>query len=524
MLCVRPQVWPLPTKKLNYSKNSVKFFKQQIKFTPKAEEPALFMLNRAFSIFYENLEKLTQPTLEWAETSDIDIFNITISIYRSEVTTLKLETNESYVLNIMLVEGVLIADIAANTFFGARHGLETLSQLIWWNDERPYGMLEVLHEVTVEDAPKFPYRGLMVDTARNYIPMELIKRAVDGMAASKLNVLHLHLTDAESFPLSIPGLEQFVEYGAYSSEMTYSVQDIIELIEYAKVRGIRVILEIDAPSHVNSGWEWGENEDLGQLVMCNEKPFGGQLNPDNPIVLDVLEKLYGALLELSQDSQLFHIGGDEVELNCWRSAESSSGFTDMKQFWANYTSRMLERLIRANNGSSPEHIIIWSSPLTYSRYLNSIPGHENITVQFWFGNPINFLQAGYKVIYSTVGRWYLDCGFNRWRPSMQNGVCDPYTPWQTFYEYRPWMEYGYQNQALGGEACLWTEQVEVDSFETRLWPRVAAFAERMWSDPPRMDNYDVYTRLGSHRARLLSRGLKAEAMWPRWCTQHPGEC
>lgn len=526
MVCGRPQLWPLPTKRLKYSKRSVSFLLQQVHLLTDADEPLKLLINSAFAIFYEQIAKTVQRSTIDIQHEDINKINVKIAILSNASSDLRLETDESYLLTVQRIENDIFANISAETYFGARHGLETLSQLIWWDEFEYGGMLKILYGVKIEDAPKFPYRGLMIDVARNFFPLDMIKAAVDGMSASKLNVLHLHLTDAQSFPLVLPGLEKLAYYGAYSANMTYTKKDIKNLIEYAKVRGVRVVLEVDAPSHVNSGWEeFAQDSGLGKLVLCTESTFSGQLNPDNVNALNVMEEIYSELLNLTGDNQVFHIGGDEVDLDCWRTnSESAKNAFYLTHFWANYTSALIERLGNANRGLYPENIVIWSSPLTESEYIETLSAHQNIAVQFWYGNQRQFLSKGFKVIYSTVGHWYLDCGFNRWRPGMFSGVCDPYTPWQSFYEYRPWIYDNSLNQTLGGEVCLWTEQVEVDTFETRLWPRTAAFAERVWSDPPVMDNYDVYTRLATHSERLKARGLKVSAMWPRWCTQNPGKC
>lgn len=527
MLCTVPQIWPLPTQTFNYEKRAVAFFEQQIFLSTQAQQPVKSMLYNAFNIFIQNVRYLAEPSLEWTQTSEIIAVNVSISVALSDITRLRLETDESYSLVVNRVDEHLLVDISAKTFFGARHGLETLSQLIWWDEMASGGMLKILEDVTIVDAPKFPYRGVMIDTARNFFPLYQLKGVADGMAASKLNVLHLHLTDAASFPLVLSGVEKLSEYGSYRPDMVYTEVDIMELIEYAALRGIRVVLEVDAPSHVNSGWaEWGQYEEE-DLVMCANDMFTGQLNPDNSKTLDILRNVYSGLLRLSQDDQIFHIGGDEVDLNCWKhNAHATQNYSDMKKFWADYTSKMISKVKEANGGNLPQNVVMWSSPLTSSPHLENILGHENITVQFWLGRPQDFLSRGHKVIYSTVGHWYLDCGFGRWRPSMHNGVCDPYTPWQTFYEYRPWIEYSSnKEQTLGGEVCLWSEQVDVYSLETRLWPRAAAFAERVWSDPgAKTEVNDIYTRLVSHRERLISRGIKAAAMWPRWCSLNPGKC
>lgn len=487
-----------------------------------ANLPTAAMLGEAYEIFYENVARKTRPVREYEQISDVTSVLISTTVNSGQLN-LQLETDESYRLETFRTTESVVVEIHAETFFGARHALETLAQLIWWDDFSNGGMLKILTNVTIEDGPKFPYRGVMIDTARNFFPLEQLKNVVVGMAACKLNVLHLHLTDTTSFSISLPHAQKFAEYGAYGPSMVYTADDLNELKIFARVRGVRLVLEVDAPSHVNSGWEWGPEQGLGELITCGEYIFKGQMNPDNPKALDLLQVIYEDLLGLS-GNEIFHMGGDEVDLHCWSKSSASSNYTDMTEFWAHYVNLMLNRLKSANSDVLPKHVVMWSSPLTSSRYLQKIEGLSNITVQFWLGNPKSFLSSGIKVIYSTVGHWYLDCGFGRWKPDMQHGVCDPYTPWQTFYEYRPWKEYSYPELTLGGEVCLWSEQVDTESLETRLWPRTAAFAERIWSDPVDRNDYDVYTRLVSQRERLLERGLKAAAMWPRWCSLNPGKC
>lgn len=146
----------------------------------------------------------------------------------------------------------------------------------------------------------------------------------------------------------------------------------------------------------------------------------------------------------------------------------------------------------------------------------------------WPDTP-DILADGYKVLISHVDAWYLDCGFGSWRET-GDAACDPYRPWQTVYNHRPWQVLRLNKSLiLGGEACLWSEQVDEGSLDARLWPRAAAFAERVWSDPQVEPSTfsiqeDVYTRLNTHRDRLARRGLSPEAMWPRWCANNPGMC
>lgn len=124
----------------------------------------------------------------------------------SDTTTLDWNTNESYNLKITKAENDVSVEINAATIFGARHALESLSQLIEIYPNNCTKCLVIPEEATVSDAPFYPHRGLLLDTARNFLSIPLIKKHVDGMASSKLNVLHWHITDSQSFPLKLPQL------------------------------------------------------------------------------------------------------------------------------------------------------------------------------------------------------------------------------------------------------------------------------------------------------------------------------
>lgn len=146
------------------------------------------------------------------------------------------------------------ADITANTFFGARHAVETLSQLIVFDDLR--NQIQIANEVYIVDGPKYPYRGILLDTSRNYIDKETILRTIHGMAMSKLNTLHWHITDSQSFPYVSRTWPDFAKYGSYKPTKIYTPEMIREIIDYALIRGVRILPEFDAPAHVGEGWQW----------------------------------------------------------------------------------------------------------------------------------------------------------------------------------------------------------------------------------------------------------------------------
>lgn len=209
--------------------------------------------------------------------------------------------------------------IGGVTIFGIRHGLETLAQLMT-SDVCDVGLV-LVKSARIEDRPKYRHRGLLLDTSRNFFPSLAIKRTLDGMSASKMNVFHWHITDSHSFPLEIPTMPQFTIYGAYGLNYTYSPNVIHEIIQYAKLRGIRVIIEIDTPSHAGNGWNWGPRFGLGNLAVCvNVQPWRsyciqppcGQLNPVNIFVFGVLRDVYRHIQTLLPSDETIHMGGDEV--------------------------------------------------------------------------------------------------------------------------------------------------------------------------------------------------------------------
>lgn len=199
-------------------------------------------------IFQTNIRRECRTSCTSTRSNEEVLVHI---IVHSNDIDLTWDTNESYRLDIVAKVDQVIVQIDAFTVFGARHGLETLSQLITANagdSEQNSGLLLVA-SARIEDRPVYRHRGLMLDTARNFLPISAIERTIVGMGASKLNVFHWHITDSQSFPLEIPSVPQLTRYGAYSRHKTYSPNDVRHIVEFAKLRGVRVIIEIDAPSH-----------------------------------------------------------------------------------------------------------------------------------------------------------------------------------------------------------------------------------------------------------------------------------
>ena len=218
-----------------------------------ALEPVKALLGQAIGFFNATVNALIPASGRQASTTHALLQPVVVAVtitVTDDATRLTLGTDESYSIG---VRGAAVA-VSAATFFGARHALETLSQLIVY--DALTGSLAMLSAATIVDAPAYPYRGVMIDLGRNFIPISAIKKQVRAMSYSKMNSLHLHLTDTASFPLEIPSEPRMAEFGAFSEDEVYTAADIAELVAYSTAHGVRVIPEIDAPAHARAGWQW----------------------------------------------------------------------------------------------------------------------------------------------------------------------------------------------------------------------------------------------------------------------------
>ncbi|XP_049544745.1 chitooligosaccharidolytic beta-N-acetylglucosaminidase-like [Anopheles darlingi] len=448
-------------------------------------------------------------------------------------------TDESYKLMVKTAtNGSLLATITAKTFFGGRHGLETLVQFVLFDDIRKE--LQMVASVTVSDAPAYPHRGLALDTSRNFVTLDGLKRTIDAMAMVKLNVFHWHITDSQSFPLVIKSRPTLHRYGAYTQREVYTADDVRSLVQYALERGIRIIPELDAPAHVGEGWER-----LNVTSCFNYQPWEnycveppcGQLDPTKDAVYDILQDIYREMNNMFHRSDLFHMGGDEVSIRCWNATESIRSWmkvqewgleqTDFMKLWNYFQTEALRRLDSTLPPGEKRPIVMWTSKLTESPYLEQYLDKDRYLIQVWTtGNDTkvkNLLEKGYRLIVSNYDALYLDCGLDGWITDGSNW-CAPYIGWQKVYN-NDLMAIGgpYANQILGAEAALWTEQSDSHTLDNRLWPRLSALAERLWSNP-RSGWQAAEARMLVHRERLIEAQVAANSIQPKWCLQNEGNC
>lgn len=295
--------------------------------------------------------------------------NISV-IVENDDTTLDYETYEGYNLNVSEENIAVQVTITARNFYGARHALETLSQLIIYDELN--NELLISASVAIQDEPKFRHRGLSMDTSRHYYPVNIIKKTINGLAMTKLNTFHWHITDSQSFPLEIKSHMDFTKYGAYSAKKIYTATDVKDIVKFGKSRGVKVIPELDAPAHIGEGWQKKvhlttcfEYRNEPQLTYCYQRPCG-HLDPTKDELYDVLEDIYHEMME-SFDPPAFHMGGDEIFFSCWNSSESlrqwmlDKGWglneSDFLNLWGYFQEKALEKLDKCSAKNVP--IILW---------------------------------------------------------------------------------------------------------------------------------------------------------------------
>jgi hexosaminidase len=444
-----------------------------------------------------NLVNLYEPTFKSAVYSHVppnfqensaEKFDVQLNVEVLDVfaTTLTLDTDESYSLSIDNSENIVTASITAATYFGARHAIESLSQLIGWDNHLK--SLVMVSKAQVKDAPAFPYRGVMLDTSRHFLPIPVIQRTVRAMSYNKMNVLHLHLTDTASFPVHVSAQPNMTSYGAYSDLQIFSPQEMADLTEYAQAHGVMILPEVDTPAHVSAGWQWGEDSvDVGELILCADpdgtggaqwttdslEPPSGQLNLANDKIYDVLADVYAEVLgNLASASGIFHMGGDEVIIgsdSTWAScynntmlgapilqllAEKGLSREDPESFyglWQNFTMRATdiarEIFDRQSNGQRNLRLHIWGgggapSDVTYNMVqrpdVTKILPPELFTIQVWDESDKSLTKwligQGYDVVLSNTDYVYLDCG-NAGFTNPGGYWCQPYHEWFHMYDY-----------------------------------------------------------------------------------------
>ncbi|KAJ6477180.1 N-acetylhexosaminidase [Mycena vitilis] len=417
------------------------------------------------------------------------------------------------------------AVLKANSTLGLYRGLTTFGQL-WYDWQGTTYSLSA--PIQINDAPAYPYRGFMLDTARNYFPVADIKRTIDAMSWVKINTLHWHVVDSQSFPLVVPGYTVLSEKGAYSASAVYTAANVKDIVTYAAARGIDVIPEIDTPGHTSV-----ISKAFPEHIACAEatpwasfanEPPAGQLRLASEATVNFTAGLLKAAAGMFQ-SQLFSTGGDELNANCYTQdnqtqASLASGNKTFAQALDTFTQASHAALRSAGKSAVVWEEMVLANPVTLA---------NDTIVMVWISSADvqAVADSGLRLVHAASDYFYLDCGHGGWVGDFPTGNswCDPFKTWQHAYSFDPVanLTSAQAERVLGGQSLLWTEQSGPENLDSTTWPRAASTAELFWSGPGG-DVEKALPRLHEEVYRFRQRGVAANALQPEWCALRPGAC
>lgn len=554
---VAEALMPIPRRLTRLSSNAV-FISDEI--VPEFSDKTIDVVLDGF-LRFRNVVFNTRwyPVAGLGETNGSTNNSVTGNIYNSTTIEkvkfqikdpaagLQFGVNELYTLT---TKGDLI-EIVAATPWGALNALSTLQQMVIFQNERYY----LNGSYQIEDKPYFRHRGVMLDTARNFLSINTIKKQVEVMALAKLNVLHWHIIDSQSWPVEVLRYPNMTK-DAFSRTEVYTHSDIKDVVEFAKARGVRVIPELDMPGHANAGWRQVDSKIIacgdqfwnGEPLVAAEPP-PGQLDPSLNNTYEVVENVFKEIAPLFPDN-FYHAGMDEVNTKCYNELASirnwlkqgNRSYDDLIQYWIDRTLPLFKK--RSNS----TRVVMWADVLLGATHANSLP--QDVVLQQWIGgeNALNKLIAkGHDIIVSTSDFLYLDCGNGGWvfndpsyidlpenQATLQgNGGswCGPYKTWQTLYDFNILVNLteSEAKHVLGAEAPLWGEQVDDSVVSIKLWPRLAALAENLWSGNRDSDGYlrtnTVTSRILNFREYVQQAyDVQTHPLVSRWCYRRPDQC
>jgi hexosaminidase len=398
----------------------------------------------------------------------------------------QLGEDESYHLEVNAGAALL----SAKNPLGAMHGLQTLLQLV---SVTPQGFS--VPAVTIDDHPRFEWRGLMIDVGRHFMPVEVIKRNLDGMEAVKLNVFHWHLSEDQGFRAESKLFPLLQEKG--SGDLYYTQQQMREVIAYARDRGIRVVPEFEMPCHA-SAWITAYPQ-LGSSagpyhIETHWGIFDPAMDPTRDSTYKFLDQVLGEMTAIFPD-EYFHIGGDECDGKEWdanpriKAFMQAHGLKDNAALQAYFTGRV-QKLVAAHHKTMEGWDEVLQPDTPRDVLIHSWRGPKGLAAAARQGNRA-LLSNGYYIDlnHSAADHYLVD-------PLDGDGAS--LTPEQ-------------RARVLGGEATMWSEFVTPESIDSRIWPRTAAIAERLWSPQEMRDVDSMYERLAVISQRLQYYGLKHQS-------------
>lgn len=430
-----------------------------------------FVFNQAVTVSVENgaPEKLIKAVKEFTDrinektglkiipgflnSENKDETGIVIKFGKEE--TVKTINDEAYGIEVSQ-EKILLR---SNTDIGAMRGLETILQLIKYSNDKFY-----IPSLKISDYPRFPWRGLMIDACRHFMPVEAVKRNIDGMAAMKLNVLHWHLSENQGFRVECKTFPKLHELGSDGDYYTH--EQIKEIIQYANERGIRVVPEFDIPGH-STAWFVGYPEFASAPgpyeIERHYGVFDPCFNPAKEETYEFFDKFFEEMSLLFNDEYI-HIGGDENEGKHWDANTDIQEFKKQNGFATNhelqaYFNKRIQKILEKHGKKMIGWDEIFSEDLPKDIVIHSWRGKDAMVKAAKLGFA-SILSNGYYIdlCQSVFDHYYND--------PLPEGI--PLTASE-------------KKMILGGEATMWAELVNAETVDSRIWPRSSAISEVLWS-------------------------------------------
>lgn len=466
------------------------------------EKNSKFFIDESFTVSFDGndtkdrvssasvsfIRRLTNRTGLFIKTGFPIEGQASLNISFEKTSDLSIDDDESYTLEI-LDDKILLN---AATDIGILRGMETLLQLLSYNQNEYY-----FPGVIIKDSPRFKWRGLMIDASRHFQPVDVIKRNLQAMAAVKMNVFHWHLSDDQGFRVeskTYPKLHEEASDGLY-----YTHHQIKEVVAFASKLGIRVVPEIDIPGHATAILtaypNLGSKDDYSYTIERNSGVFDPTLNPILDETYVFIENLFKELTPLFP-FEYFHIGGDENEGKHWDENIQIQAFKDENGINSNhelqtYFNIKVENILYKLN----KKLMGWDEIMTEQMPTSALihtwrTENEGLPKG---GALISAAQKGYHTVFSNG--FYID----RMLPMEKHYLFEPIGDIELSEKER--------SRILGGEATMWSELVTSFTIDSRIWPRTAAIAERLWSEKEINDLDLLRPRLETVNINLEEFGL-----------------
>ncbi|GAA4508748.1 hypothetical protein GCM10023172_41370 [Hymenobacter ginsengisoli] len=404
-----------------------------------------------------------------------------------QVTGPATSQDESYRLHITATG----ASLTAPGPLGIQRGLATFRQVI---EHTPQGWRAQFCDI--QDQPRFAWRGLLIDPARHFLPVAVIKRNLDGMAAVKLNVLHWHLCDDQGWRVESKLFPRLHQVGGATGY--YTQAEVREVVRYAAQRGIRVVPEFDLPGHAGAlltAYPRLASNDSIKTLPVRWGVLNIALDPTREGTYTMLDSVLTEMSGLFPD-KYFHIGGDENDGRQWRHNPRIVAFMQAKGFvkpgtttpdkhqLQNYFNRRMLTIVQKLGKTMVGWDEILGPDLPQPIAIESWRGPKGVLDAVRQGHPALRAHGYYIDLYLTAASHYA--------ADPLQGIPDSLA-----------------SRVLGGEATMWSEFADSVLYDSRVWPRTAAVAERLWSPAAlTQDVPDMYRRLAFVSTELERLGLR----------------